>query len=375
MNRPLKVLQLGSASGLYGAERWILSLIKYFDVSIVESLVGAVVDDNANKAPLCDESKKLGFESVRIKSGGRYSFDSVLNLRKIIKEKQIDIVHSHGYKTDLLSLLATTGLKCKTVSTPHGWTQDPDFKLKIYEIMDRMIFPFFDAVVPLSEGLMDSLVHIPKLSNKLTLITNGVDIGEVEELNDIAPEITKLKADGYQVIGYIGRLVHGKGLDTFIHGLAKLTDLKWKAILIGEGEQELELRQLVKEKSLDDQIAFLGFRADRLSLLKGFDVFVLPSKSEGIPRCIMEAMAAEVPVVASNIPGCRTLIDGQKTGALFEVDDAEGLAVSIKQTLNDPALNEMYRVEAKQFLLERYSAKRMAKEYEGLFENLFFSRL
>jgi len=373
MNRPLKVLQLGSASGLYGAERWILSLIKYFDDSNVESLVGAVVDDTSGDAPLCQEAQKLGVEALTIQAGGRYSFDSVLNLRKLLKEKQIDIVHSHGYKTDLLSMLATIGLNCKTVSTPHGWTQDPDFKLKIYEMMDRMIFPFFDAVVPLSEGLMDSLAHIPKLSTKLTLITNGVDIGEVEELKDIAPEITKLKADGYQVIGYIGRLVHGKGLDTFIHGLAKLSDIKWKAIFIGEGEQELELRQLVKEKGLDDQISFLGFRADRLSLLKGFDVFVLPSRSEGIPRCIMEAMAAEVPVIASNIPGCRTLIDGEKTGALFEVDDAEGLADSIRQTLKDPVISERYKVEAKRFLLERYSAKRMAKEYEGLFGNLFYS--
>jgi glycosyltransferase involved in cell wall biosynthesis len=373
MNSPLKVLQLGSASGLYGAERWILSLIKYFDGSNIESLVGAVVDDTSNAAPLCQEAQKLGFEALTIQSGGRYSFDSVLNLRKLLKDKQIDIVHSHGYKTDVLSMLATIGLKCKTVSTPHGWTQDPDFKLKIYEMMDRMIFPFFDAIVPLSEGLMDSLAHIPNLRNKLTLITNGVDIGEVEELEEIAPEITRLKADGYQVIGYIGRLVHGKGLDTLINALAQLSDLKWKAIFIGEGEQELELRQLVKEKGLGEQITFLGFRADRLSLLKGFDVFVLPSRSEGIPRCIMEAMAAEVPVVASNIPGCRTLIDGQKTGALFEVDDAEGLAASIMQTLNDSTINEMYKVEAKQFLLERYSAKRMAKEYEGLFGSLIRS--
>lgn len=370
MNRPLKVLQLGSASGLYGAERWILSLIKYFNIDNVESLVGAVVDDTTTDAPLCQEAQKLGFEALTIQSGGRYSFDAVLNLRKIIKEQQIDIVHSHGYKTDVLSLLATVGLKCKSVSTPHGWTQDPDFKLKLYEMMDRMIFPFFDAVVPLSDGLMDSLTHIPNLRKKLSLITNGVDIGEIEDISVVAPEITALKEEGVKVIGYIGRLVHGKGLLTLIEGLAKLSDIKWKAIIIGEGEQELELRQLVNRLGLEEQVDFLGFRADRLALLKGFDVFVLPSLSEGIPRCIMESMAAEVPVVASNIPGCRTLIDGEKTGALFDVNDADGLSESVRNVLQDPALNEKYRTEAKQFLLEKYSAKRMAKEYEELFKRL-----
>lgn len=373
MNHTLKVLQLGSASGLYGAERWILSLIKYFDKDKVESLVGAIVDGLSDEAPLCQESRKLGFESVEVKSGGRYSLNAVLNLRKAIKEKNIDIVHSHGYKTDLLALLASIGLDCKIVSTPHGWTQDPDFKLKLYEMMDRMIFPFFDSVVPLSEGLMDSLAHVPNLKNKLTLITNGVDIGEIEELEEIAPEVSKLKQDGYFVIGYIGRLVHGKGLDTFISGLSKLTDVKWKVVIIGEGEQESELRQIVKEKGLEHDVLFMGFRSDRLSFLKGFDLFVLPSRSEGIPRCIMEAMAAEVPVVVSNIPGCRTLVDGKTTGSLFEVDDAQGLADEIKKILLDPSIGDMYRREGKRFLLEHYSAKRMAKEYEELFGKLMSS--
>jgi len=374
MHHPVNVLQLGSSSGLYGAERWILSLIKYFDKSTILSFVGAIVDDSTEEAPLCEESRKLGFESVTIKTEGKYSLEAAFSLRKFIKEKNIDIIHSHGYKTDLLALFATIGLKCKTVSTPHGWTQDPDFKLKMYELLDRMIFPFFDRVVPLSEGLMKSLISIPGLNKKLTLITNGVDIREIEELAEISPEMLALKAQDLFVIGYIGRLVHGKGLDVFISALSKLKQLQWKAIIIGEGEQENELRRMTEEHGLKDNIQFLGFRADRLSLLKGFDAFVLPSRSEGIPRCVMEAMAAEIPVVASNIPGCRTLIDGKKTGSLFEVDDAEDLVKSLSSTLLDNTVRERYKKEGKQFLAEHYSAERMAKEYERLFLDILDSQ-
>ncbi|MBK8653195.1 MAG: glycosyltransferase [Haliscomenobacter sp.] len=68
-------------------------------------------------------------------------------------------------------------------------------------------------------------------------------------------------------------------------------------------------------------MAFLGFRDDRLNFLKGFDIFVLPSRSEGIPRCLMEAMAAQVTVIASDIPGCTDLIKHEQTGLLFEVDN------------------------------------------------------
>jgi len=371
MRYPIKVLQLGSSSGLYGAERWILSLIKYLDKSKVCSLVGAIVDGSLDEAPLCEESRKLGFKSVTFKTEGRYSFNSVISLRKFIKENEIDIVHSHGYKTDLTALLATVGLACKIVSTPHGWTKDPDFKLRAYEIMDQFIFPFFDAVVPLSEGLMQTLVHVPGIKRKLTLIINGVDIGEIEELSDISTEVLAFKEQGFFVIGYIGRLVDGKGLDVFISSLSKISHLSWKVLIVGEGPQEKELRCLVEDCGLAESVHFLGFRPDRLALLKGFDAFVLPSRSEGIPRCVMESMAAEVPVIASNIPGCRVLIDGKKTGALFEVDDEEGLSQALQKVLSDDALRDFYKKNAKQFLLENYSAERMAKEYGSLFEGLF----
>ncbi len=370
MHHPLKVLQLGSSSGLYGAERWILSLIKYFDPAKICPLVAAIVDDATDEAPLCEESRKLGFEAVTFKSSGKYSFDAVLRLRKFVQENNIDIIHSHGYKTDLFALFATIGLRCKIISTPHGWTQDPDFKLRIYEILDRLIFPFFDRVVPLSDGLMETLVNIPGLSKKLRLITNGVDIGEIDDLTDISAETIDIKEQGFFVIGYIGRLVHGKGLDVFISALAQLKQLRWKALIIGEGEQEPELRKMVESYGLNDNVQFLGFRADRLALLKGFDVFVLPSRSEGIPRCVMEAMAAEIPVVASDIPGCKTLIDGEKTGCLFKLDNVEDLTKQLAATLLNSSVKDLYKKEGKQFVLEHYSAQRMASEYEDLFLKL-----
>ena len=79
------------------------------------------------------------------------------------------------------------------------------------------------------------------------------------------------------------------------------------------GEQKAELQALARELGIENQVHFLGFRTDRLSLLKGFDVFVLPSTLEGIPRCLMEAMTAGIPIIASDIPGCNDLIKHEKT--------------------------------------------------------------
>lgn len=368
MGKHLKVLQLGSSSGLYGAERWILSLVKYFDTENVKSYVGAVVDNGGSEAPLSQEAAKLGVESVTFHAAGRFSLSVLQDLRQYIRMNDIDIVHSHGYKTDFLALVATCGLSCKTVTTPHGWTEKPDFKLSLYEKLDRFMFPFFDKVVPLSDGLMQSISTGWASRANSVMIRNGVDIGEIEALEQTSSEIEVLKRDGYTVVGYIGRLVAGKAIDVLIASISRLPEAKIKLLVIGEGEEDSALEALVESLGLSEKIQFLGFRPDRLAFLKGFDIFVLPSRSEGIPRCVMEAMAAEVPVIASDIPGCRTLINGTSTGLLFKMDDEEALASRIQELLENKPLRSQLAKQAKCYLKEHYSSERMALEYETLFK-------
>ena len=153
----IRVLQLGSPTGLYGAERWILALIKHLDPEKVESIVAVIKDDPTLDAPLCREARKLGFRSHSIDAHGKVNFSAVKLLRKFIRENNIHVLHSHGYKTDLIGLVATRGTGCKIISTPHGWSQQADFKLRCYEFIDRLSFPLMDAVVPLSEKVYEGL--------------------------------------------------------------------------------------------------------------------------------------------------------------------------------------------------------------------------
>jgi len=370
MPEKIKVLQLGSPIGLYGAERWILTLLKYIDSTKIESSVGSLNDEGQTEIPLCTEASKLGFPAHKIECDRKFNLSAVRNLRTHINKHKIDIIHTHGYKTDLIGRLATIGTPCKIISTPHGWTEQPRIKLRLYELMDRLAFPFFDAVAPLSEGILDSLCHIPGLKKKLTLIRNGVDIDEIEDLDSISEEILSLKRNGAFVIGYIGRLIPGKGLDILFNSLAEYAEPHWKVVILGEGEQASELEALARSLNINDKVEFFGFRADRLAFLKGFDVFVLPSRSEGIPRCVMEAMSADVPVIASDIPGCRNLIDGKSTGLLFELNNHHELAQSIKILSTDIEKRKNIQSAGKAFIRANYSAATMAKSYEKLFFNL-----
>jgi glycosyltransferase involved in cell wall biosynthesis len=111
-----------------------------------------------------------------------------------------------------------------------------------------------------------------------------------------------------------------------------------------------------------------------MAFLKGFDVFVLPSRSEGIPRCLMEAMAAGIPIVASDIPGCRNLVDGSSTGLLFPVGDERALRERVVELAESAERRASIVDGARRFIEAKFSCERMAREYELLYENLILKR-
>jgi glycosyltransferase involved in cell wall biosynthesis len=365
--RKIKVLQIASPSGLYGAERWILALVNNLDIRKFDSYIGSIKDQEDLTVPICKEARNNNICTKVFESYGRLSFKSIFMLRKYIIENKIDVLHTHGYKGDFIGLFAVLGTKCKIITTPHGWTNKPDLKLRLYEILDRVLFMFFNAVVPLSKELFESLNSIPVIKKKLYLIENGVDTKEVDACTAIADELANLKREGLFIIGYIGRLTHGKGLDVLLRSFARHRKSHWRIAIVGEGEQNDDLKALAKILGIDKFVIFFGYRSDRLNLLKGFDVFVLPSRSEGIPRCLMEAMAANVATVASDIAGCKNLISHGDTGLLFEKDSEISLANAIDRIEFDILLKNRLIINANKLIHRKFSAARMAEKYQYLY--------
>ncbi|OAG27694.1 glycosyltransferase family 4 protein [Thermodesulfatator autotrophicus] len=367
----IRVLQLGSPTGLYGAERWILALIKYLDREKIETIVGVIRDDPTLDAPLLAEAEKLGFETMAIEAYGRFNPQAVRKLKAYLKEKGIHILHTHGYKQDLAGFLATRGLKTKILATPHGWSKEPDLKLAIYEALNRLVFLGFDRVAPLSREIYEGLLRIPGLKRKLTLIVNAVDLSEIEAVKDVPEEILARKKEGFFILGYIGQLIHRKGLDVLLKALAYKELSDCFLFVVGEGPLKEDLKALAARLGISDKIHFTGYREDRLNFLRGFDVFVLPSRLEGIPRCLMEAMGMGKPVVASAIEGIKDLVceDGEG-GLLFPPEDEKALAQKIAFLKKDYTFREKLSQKARQIVTEKFSAERMAREYEALYQDL-----
>ncbi len=375
-NRPVRVLQIGSPSGLFGAERWILALIKHLSPRQVETVVGVIQDEaGTQEPPLCRLAADLGFETMVVKAPGKVSHAAVSQLRTEIRSRGIDIVHTHFYKPTLIASLATQQTNCALVSTPHGWSSNAGIKLLVYQWLERIAFARADAVAPLSPDLEVGLRRLPWLdSKKIRLISNGVDLSEVNASRSVSQVVGQVSQSGTFVVGYIGQLIARKRVDTLIEAFAAMANPNCHLFIIGDGDQRERLESLATELNIANRTHFLGFRDDRLAFLRGFNALVLPSELEGIPRCLMEAMAAGVPVVGSRIPGITDLIEHEKTGLLFPLGDSATLTSALHRLDQDRTFGAALANRGMSLVNESFSAEAMAGAYLRLYREVLASR-
>lgn len=366
MGNMKKVVHLIASSGLYGAEKWILALMRAMEGSAIDSTLVNFADVRGGMSSIVSGAQERGLRAVDFYTGGTFNPYVVLRFSKWLKRNDINIVHGHGYKSDLVGFFSAKLAGCKIISTPHGWSTDAGKKLQFYEWLDRHLFRFMDCVCPLSEDLCAS-IKCYSHPDKIKLILNGVDIEEVAML-----EAKASFSDDTFVIGYVGQLIKRKNLQSLIKALQVLRQKKVNArvIILGEGSERESLETLASSMDVENFIDFLGYRTDAISIMKTFDAFVLPSLLEGIPRCIMEAMAAGVPVVASDIAGNRDIVTHGETGLLFPALDGQALADALLFLMSNRPMGTLFSENAARLIKEKYSNHRMAVDYAAVYSKL-----
>ncbi len=369
--RKIRVLQFGSSNGLFGAERWILALVRYCDASQVENLIVTIKDAPNAQIDLIDKASEMGFETDLIHARGPYDPGTILSTVSLIRKHRIDIIHTHGYKSDIIGCMAAKIAGIPVISTPHGSELPNNPKLNVYVKIGDWFLKRVDLIVPVSEGLKKEYMEKGFSHEKVKVINNGVDILEVEAVVPDAKLTSEKRQNGLKIVGYIGQLIERKGLQNLIKAIKiVIEEINAKLLLIGTGPTKGELEKLAENEVLSGHVDFLGFRTDRLELLKCFDVFALPSHLEGIPRVVMEAMTAKIPVVASDIPGVRDLVSQGETGLLVPTDSPDQLAGAIIELLKDPVKTDKITLNAYEHVKTNYSAERMSGEYTELYEKL-----
>ena len=144
--------------------------------------------------------------------------------------------------------------------------------------------------------------------------------------------------------------------------------LDWQFVIIGEGPEKSRIENLIKKNHLENNVFLAGFIPNAFERLKAFDLFVLPSVKEGQPWAILEAMAAEVPIVATNIAGIPEMIENEKSGLLVEPADLEALSSAIEKMLTHPSLAQKCAQNALAVVKEKFGIEEMMQKNEALFE-------
>lgn len=338
--------------------------MRAMDMDRFRSTLINLVDIAGDCSAVVAAAKKRELDAFDFVTGGRFNLAAAFRLARWAKGNGVIIIHGHGFKSDLVGLLAARIAGCRMMTTPHGWSLEKDRKLLLYEQMDRFSFRFMDIICPLSKAL---LTTIDRSCKNVKLILNGVDIDEVQS----APVIRNFD-DNLFLVGYVGRLIESKDIETLLQAVKHLVELGRKVALelVGDGDRREALQDLALSLGIADRVRFAGFQIDAASFLKGFNCFVLPSLSEGIPRCIMEAMALNIPVVGSDIPGNRNLISDRETGLLFPVSDSNALFERIAWVMDHPAETTAMAARGRQKVEREYSNRKMAKEYSAVYEDL-----
>ena len=244
-----------------------------------------------------------------------------------------EVVHTHGYRPDVLAGGVARRLGHATVTTVHGFTGG-GVRNRLYEWLQVRAFRRFDAVVAVSRPLRDQLAAAGVPGEALHVIPNAYQ-GSLPLLGRAAARSALgLPREGYR-LGWVGRLSQEKGVDVLIDALALARDLPLELSILGTGRESEALAARARAAGVGDRIRWHGTVPDAGRLFSAFDCFVLSSRTEGTPIVLFEAIAAGVPVIATAVGGVPDVVSGDEA-LLVGPSDAAALAGAIRAAHADP---------------------------------------
>jgi|WetSurMetagenome_2_1015567.scaffolds.fasta_scaffold00012_133 glycosyltransferase involved in cell wall biosynthesis len=316
------------------------------------------------------EIEKLGIKVMLLpqkRSGVDYF--SFLKVARILRERKIDVIHTHNTHPlidgTLAALLSGVGT---IIHTDHA-RNFPDKKR--YMLAERVMSQFIYKMVGVSQATSGDLMKYEKISpHKIITVLNGIDGSKFDITVDRQAKKKEIgiTVDG-PVIGLGVRLTIQKGITYLLRAMPEIIrhypDIT--LVIAGEGDFEKELREIASEIGVEGNTLFIGPRLDMPEILKILDIYVLPSLWEGLPMVLLEAMASGCPIVATDVGGNSGAVVNGESGALVEPGSSDALARKIIRLLGDEALRNSYAQKGRELFMSRFTARRMTEQYEKLY--------
>lgn len=278
------------------------------------------------------------------------------------------VVHTHGYRPDVLDGGVARRAGVPVVTTVHGFTGG-DMKNRVYEWLQCRAFRRFDAVVAVSGPLKTRLVGAGVPEPRVHVIPNAFVPDAWRGARPALDRAAARRALGLGahdfVVGWVGRLSHEKGADVLLDALGKIGDLPVVASLVGDGTARRQLAERARRLGLNGRVRWCGAVPDAAALFRAFDLFVLSSRTEGSPMVLFEAMDAGVPVIATSVGGVPETVSPREA-VLVPPERPEALAAALRDAYDSPAAMRA-RADCARERLVAFAAGPWAQRYEAVY--------
>jgi glycosyltransferase involved in cell wall biosynthesis len=375
LRRPLRVLELRCAEGEGGGpEKTILNGAAWSDPEQFAVTVCYLRDSSDVSTGIPERAAALGLDYGELRPRGPFDAAVFPALRRLVRERSIDLVHAHDYKSDLFALLLGRLEGVIPLATAHGWTGSSRRERLFYYPLDRRLLAWFPRVLAVSEEIREELIRRGADPCRVQTLLNGIDHQAYRrdpKLRAAARARFGLSTEEF-ALGSAGRLSLQKRIDLLLVAFARFRQHvpATKLFVAGDGELRAALEAEASRLGIADSCRFLGHVEDIVGFHHALDLFIQSSDYEGTPNVVLEAMALETPVVATAVGGTTELIQHETHGLLVPPREPEALAEAMTLALTRPDRTARRVQAARQRVVSDLSFEARMRKLESVYDEL-----
>jgi glycosyltransferase involved in cell wall biosynthesis len=380
----MKLIAIMEAGTVTGPAKNLLSFCQsaqehsFSDLPFVETSITTFRRASANEPTNMFVEKALDSNIQVDLIDERFRFDVrvVEELKRVVEHKKPDVIQTHNVKSHFIMRLSGLWRDIPWIAFHHGYTTT-DFKMRAYNQLDRWSLRKAHRVVTMNKIFAEQLMQAGASRKGTRILHNAIDVESILNVN--LEEAIKLKtrlgiAEEERVIIAIGRLSQEKGQVDLVRAFATLLQqqakLQTKLVIVGEGPEREKLEQEINSLKIKEDVVFAG----QVSNVKPFyaiaDLMVLPSHSEGSPNVLLEAMAANVPVVTTSVGGVPEIATDKENALFVEARNSKALAQAISQLLNDREFARKLATNAQQRVIKNHSPQSRLRSLLEIYREL-----
>lgn len=370
MRLPINILHLRDTYEIGGPGKTILETAAYIDKGFRMQIAVFKTRKEPYDSPFTNEARRRGLPVHFIEGFNQYDPLMIRRLVGLVRKLDIDILHAHETKSDIIGYLASRFSDVRLVTTSHGWISN-SLKQRVMTRLDKLALRSYDRVIAVSDEIRKELSASG--CKNLTLLHNGI---VVENYRNTGKRGYLRKLAGIEknapVIGSIGRLSAEKGHKDLVLAVSEVVKAGHdvSCFLVGDGPERGGIESLINELSLGSHVFLTGYIRTPQPALEDFDLMVLPSYTEGLPNAVLESLLMDVPVIATAVGGTPEIIESGVNGVTVNPARPDEIAGRIIEFLNNRGLYREMAKRGKKDVIERFNFAGRTRSLEKIYSEV-----